>query len=388
MATQNLSTFLSKLEQSIHSNTFVKLTLSGYRGGESDLKQVIVHPVTIKDGDLFSIVSRYTKKDITKNFDLNGLVRAVKYLLGRDFRSAHLFTTTGDSQLEILPDGRQRLKSLPASKKEVIKTHDKQKEYIIPATAPFLYSLQITSQQGEVLSDRYAKFRQINKFIEHLSAIYQSSELKNKPELTIYDFGSGKSYLTFATYYFLTQLEHKQVRIFGIDTNAELIEHSNQVAKACGYDGLQFVCAEINKVSVEKSDIVLALHACDTATDDALVQAINSQASIVVAAPCCHKYVRHHMQLPELMEPILKHGILAQRESDIVTDGLRALTLEYFGYKTQVFEFISSEHTAKNLLLTATKKNTEKNSQVLAQIKEIKNFFHLSDFYLDRQLSI
>jgi len=217
-----------------------------------------------------------------------------------------------------------------------------------------------------------------------MDSLYRASGLKDAKEIKIIDMGSGKSYLTFAMYDYFKSVVEKKITISGIEQREDLVKLSNNFAEECGFENLLFVNGNIENFGMEKVDVAVALHACDTATDDAIFKAIKSEAEIIVLAPCCHKYVRKKMKSPEVLKGIYKHGILFERLAVSVTDALRALTLEYFGYETKVFEFISHEHTAKNTMVTAVKKKPTDESK-LKEIENVKNEFDIEDFYLDQK---
>lgn len=385
----NKKKIITAFKTAIVEGSFVKTTLSAYCGPHEELQKIIARPVIIKAEPMLSFTYRYKTRDIVKNHSLYDGKKMIEDMLGKAFRSMQLFTTTQDLVLHILDKNKSRLKQLPASTTEKpAMTHDKQKQRYIEAGAPFLQELEISNANGEIRADKYDKYRQIDKFIEIVDSLYGSSSLQAKSPLRIFDLGSGKSYLTFALYSYFTAHKKKSVEMFGVEVRPELVKASQELADRCNFTGLRFIEGEITKTAVRDAQIVVALHACDTATDDAIVKGVRSGAEIIVLAPCCHKYVRKHMEPTGAVADVLSDGILLQRESDLVTDSLRALTLEYFGYKTQVFEFISPEHTSKNVMITAIKHSAEKDEAVLEKITGIKKLFGISDFYLDKALQL
>lgn len=389
----NQKKILDSLQQSIEAGTFVKASLSAYIGPNKEIKKITARPIMIKGDKVLSFTYTYKTKDVVKNHAIADGLKMISNMLGKAFNSFQIFTTTEDLVLHILDKNRSRLKHLPASSTEKpTLIHDKQKQRFIPAEAQFLKELEISNAAGEIRTEKFDKYRQIDKFIETVDAIYAARpDLQKKSSLKIYDLGSGKSYLTFALYSYFTEFKKKSIEMIGVDVRPELVKKSMEVAEHCHFSGLSFEEGEINKTAVREADIVVALHACDTATDDSLVKGIRSLASVIIVAPCCHKYVRKHMNLTGAMADLLRDGILIQRESDLVTDSLRALVLEYYGYKTSVFEFISSEHTSKNVMITAVKgqtKTDEEKTAVKTKISSIKTLFGLEDFYLDKHLSL
>jgi hypothetical protein len=385
----NRKKIIDAFQQSIEDGTFVKASLGAYIGKNKEIKKIIARPVVIKGETMLSYTYRYNTKDVVKNHSLFDGKKMIITMLGKEFNSIQLFTTKEDIAYQILDKGKSRLKHLPPSTTEKpAMTHDKQKQRFIDSKALFLKELEISNSLGEIRAEKYDKYRQIDKFIETVDSLYTGSILEKKDKLRIFDLGSGKSYLTFALYSYFSELKKKPVEMIGVEVRPELVKASLELAEKCHFTGLTFEEGEINKTAVRDADIVVALHACDTATDDSLVKGIRSEAPMIIVAPCCHKYVRKHMKPEGAIADLLSTGILEQREADLVTDSLRALVLEYYGYKTQVFEFISSEHTSKNIMITAIKMSEEKNEEALEKINAIKKLFGLPDFYLDAQLGI
>lgn len=381
--------FLQQVKQSWETNRFVKMTLSRYHGEEKDLQNLYIRLVEIKNTRMWTFLYRYKTKDITKNYSLNEAMKLLQNYLTEQFWEANLFTTQKLISFRTNKDGDAKIKTKKnQSSMAIERQHDKQKNYFIDPSAPFLYELGITDKNAQIKAEMYDKYRQINKFIEVVDALYSTSDLVDKDDISIVDFGSGKSYLTFAIYYYFTVLKKKHIHVEGVEMREDLVEMSNSIAQNLAYSTLTFTSSTIQEHTAKNTDIVIALHACDTATDDTIVKGIQSHAKLMIFSPCCHKYVRKKMQSPEKMEDILKHGILAQRESEIITDGLRAMILEYYGYKTRVFEFISQEATSKNLMITAIKTQQGENTLLLYKINTIKRMYGLHDVYLDRVLNI
>lgn len=384
MQGQNIQKFIELFLLSLKENKFLKLTLSKYRGQEKELKNVYIRRVEIKGKLLLSFVYRYKTKDITKNYDERDSVTELTHLLENGFSIAYLFTS--EQEIE-MAENKMRIRKLKQSVYHDVH-HDKVKSYLIDPSLPFWHDLDISTQKGDIKKESYSKFKQINKFVEHMTALYESSSLKTKSSIRIIDFGSGKGYLTFAVYWYFQTVLNKDVTVTGVDIKEDLNSLLNDTARKYGYTKLNFVTSDIASYSGEASDIVIALHACDTATDGALAYGIKNNASLIIAAPCCHKCVRKEMTVPEIYSDILKHGILTQRYADLLTDGLRSMTLEYFGYKSQIGEFISSEHTAKNILLSAVKQFPHKDETMLKKIYEIKKTYGIKNYYLDTIVGI
>ncbi|MGV3531627.1 MAG: class I SAM-dependent methyltransferase [Chthoniobacteraceae bacterium] len=360
--------FVQKLRESLENATFVKLTLSQPRNAEPELVNIYVRQVEIRDTPHLSFLYRYRRKDITKNHSIAEGCALVEKLIGGQWDRAHLFTTTGDWQLRTdrNPAGELAAKR-PAFQVAAATSHDRQKERVISETAPFLKELGVTNAQGEARPGMADKLRQIHRFVELLSHTFEGSPLAAQPSIVVADMGSGKGYLTFATAEFF-QKRGTRAHVTGVEARADLVQTTNRVAQTCGLADLRFQEGTIESWKPEGAiDLLIALHACDTATDDAIFRGIQSGASVMLLAPCCHKEVRQQMAVPPLMKEILRHGILLEREAEIVTDGLRALLLEIHGYKSQVFEFISPEHTGKNLMISAVKQPSRRNPDRLRE---------------------
>ena len=380
------SELLEKLSESVTQNQFVKITLGKYRGSEEGLENIYIEPILLQDDIMYSVRYKHKTKDIFKNHSFEEAQRIVEKILGKEFLYAALYTTRNDTIIEYNKRREPKIYSKrPTFTKVEISGHNKIKPRFISAKSRYLNLLGITARNGEVKSDKYYKFRQIDKFIEITDSLYADSSLAEKESLSILDLGSGKSYLTFALYdYFNSKLE-KETTVTGIEQKAELVELSNTIAEECGFENLKFIKGTILDFPSGKTDIVVALHACDTATDDAIAKAVNAEAEIIMLAPCCQKYVRNQLHMPEHLKSIFHHGIIEEHVSSFITDGLRALVLESHGYKTKVFEFISQEHTSKNIMIAAVKSKPDENiKQIkLMEIENIKSEFGLKDFYLD-----
>ena len=321
--------------------TLVKLTLGAYRGHEKSLENIFVRPVRLQDGDRLQFVYRYTTRDVTKNLTPKEALACLTEHLEKDFGSAHLFTTEFTGQWKRgsrrLITGRPRHDAPPAL------AHDRPKQRLIAADAGWLRALDAKPD----------KVRQIQKFVEILSHLIELPP----PALRFVDMGCGKGYLTFAAHEWLRQNGWPAAEVTGIERRTDLVEQSNLVAQNSNLAGLRFEAADIERyIPVAGLDVLVALHACDTATDDAIAKGIQAGAKVIIVAPCCHKELSPQLKAPAVLAPALKHGILHEREAEFVTDALRAALLEWQGYETKVFEFISTEHTAKNLMIAAVKR--------------------------------
>ena len=344
--------FLEKLHASLDDGAFVKLTLSQPASRSTQLRNLYARVVELREGRRVSCVWRYATRDVTKNFTAEEAVASIGEMLGRDFERAHLFTIAGDWQWRIggtLKASRAAFTQLPPPE------HDREKPRAIPAQSGFLQALGVTNSQGQPRPGMADKLRQIERFTELLGHLVEDSPLRDRREVRVVDMGAGKGYLTFATHEFF-RARGVAADVTGVELREELADLANRVAKEVGAVGLRFVRGAIGEIPGTELDLLIALHACDTATDDALHEGIRAGASLIVAAPCCHKELRPQMTPPPVLRDVLKHGILFEREAEIVTDAIRALLLEIHGYKASVFEFISPEHTGKNLLISAQRR--------------------------------
>lgn len=382
------NTFITALSQSINNNTFVKLSLGKPRQKQADLKKVMVKIVQIKGQDQLSFTYRATRNDTVKNHPFEAGIQVIQQLLNDTFFNANLFTTTHDSQLMIAKNGSSRVIKSKATFTELpTRQHNRTKNRPINTKANYLHQLGIISKEGKVRSDKQAKFRQINKYIEIIADLLKNQTLSSP--FKVADMGAGKGYLTFALYDYLTSKLGIEAHITGVEIRQDLVDKCNRIAQSCGFKNLQFVQGSIDTYQTPSMDMLIALHACDTATDQAIFQGIQGKASYIICAPCCHKQIRKQLKKdPADLTFILKHGILQERQAEMITDGLRALLMESQAYQTKIFEFISNEHTSKNLMIVGKKVelNPSKVSTVQQEIQRIKKQFKIQDHALESLL--
>ncbi len=379
--------FLEKLRAALDAGAFVKLTLSGYRGAEPGLRNLYARVVDLRDGPRVSLLSRYSTRDVTRNVPIEEAPAAIGALLGQEFEYAHLFTTTGDWRLRCEHTGAQSLTaSRPAFAVAPAPEHDRRKVKAL-GPAPFLEALGVTSPQGGARPGMAGKLRQIERFTELLGHLVADSPLRLRRELRMLDLGAGKGYLTFAAHAFFRARGIDAV-VTGVEARDDLVQFANRIAGELGCRDLEFVRGAIGDFPVnEKPDVLLALHACDTATDDALHLGIRAGAELILAAPCCHREIRAQLAPPAVLRDVLRHGILVEREAELLTDGVRALLLEMHGYKAGVFEFISPEHTGKNLMISAQRRAQPADPAPLrARLRELLDFYGLRQQHLARLL--
>ncbi|HEY1107663.1 MAG TPA: SAM-dependent methyltransferase [Opitutaceae bacterium] len=348
--------FLALLRDALTEGTLSKLTLGKYRGADTTLRNVFIRPVTLKTGLHLAFLWRHATRDVTKNLMPSAGYDAIVELLGRDFLDAHLFTTTHSAQFESEAD-RLKVTALAAASaplRPVAGGNDRAKAHLIPASAPWLRALGVVNDRGQPREGMADKLRQIQKFAELLTHLLAEAFPDAAAPLKVADMGSGKGYLTFA----LADVLGGRAHVRGIELRPELVDLCNRIARENGLaERLTFTPGSIaaTPLAPGECDVLIALHACDTATDDALAAGIAAGAQLLVVAPCCQKELRRQLIAPPVLAPALRHGIFQERQAEFVTDALRAQLLECAGYRTKVFEFISTEHTAKNLMIAAIK---------------------------------
>jgi hypothetical protein len=386
--------FLETLTQSIDNQTFIKLTLSK-SVGNTDLKNIYVRLVEIKKQLQLSFTYRYKTRDEVKNCQNTEGVNRVTDLLGTQFLNAELFLKEETHLIQFDKHGFNPKifikKNKSVDKKienteGVVKNHDHEKQRLISPKSLYLNALDITTKDGLVKNDSQHKFRQINKYVEIIDNLLNEKKLPN--DAVIADFGSGKGYLTFALYDHLAFNKKMTPSILGFELRENLVEKCNKIAQQSDFQNLKFVAQDINDFKINRLDMLIALHACDIATDIAIAKGIGAGAEIIVVAPCCHKQIRKALRESETvneMSPILKNGIMEERQAELLTDGIRALLMEAHGYKTKVFEFISTEHTPKNVMIVGIKSKAKKDA--LMQVAALKSHYGISHHHLETLLS-
>jgi SAM-dependent methyltransferase len=384
--------FKTHIESAIEQKSFLKVSLGNYKGSEAGLKNVYVRPVQIKRQEMLSFTYRYRTRDIVKNYAVPEGVELVLEQLQEGFKVATLFTSEFDFILQQDRDGLFRLSSTKATLKPTALGHDKVKPRPLASQGKaYLHALKITDAAGIVFKNAQDKFKQINHYIDLLSPMLKTlpvAEIRN-----VVDMGSGKGYLTFALYDYLHSVLQIDARVTGVEFREDLVQLCNGIAKDSLFDKLNFVQGTIDDYNSTSIDLLIALHACDTATDDAISKGIKGDAKLIVVAPCCHKQIRKEMtrgKRESALGFLLEHGIFFERQAEMVTDGLRVLIMEYFGYKTKAIQFISDAHTAKNVMLIGVKQpvTSLRKQQVLKEIKETKEFFGIEYHHLERLMGL
>jgi len=363
----SLDEFLQRLEASLGDGTFVRLNL-GIPTGRDGVRNVFIRLVELKEGRRLSFLYRYPTRDLTRNFAQDEAIDLLRDLLGQQFLNAFLSTTTGTAQLTFR---KGRPTRMLLGKPEVTEApdlaHDRPKERPVPGHSAWLRELGVTAVDGSVKAGMESKFRQINRFVEVLQPLLVAAQLDPAAPLHLVDMGCGKAYLTFAAYEHLAKTRTGAVTATGIEVRPGLVEQGRAVAGRCGFAQLKFEAGDIASTRLGSASVVMALHACDTATDEALAKGVQSGAPLILVSPCCHREVRPQLSVPEPLAGPLRHGIFRERHAEFATDALRALLLEWAGYETRVFEFISTEHTGKNLMIAAIRRKTPGDTEARAR---------------------
>jgi SAM-dependent methyltransferase len=405
MAPDARSRFFILLQSSVNDGSLTKLTLGKYRGADATVQNLYVRPTSLKSGPHLTFVWRHATRDVTKNLAPAAAIAEIEALVGSDFLDAHLFTATTQAQLESNTDGSARIRIIASPEgsgpgnRPGVATHDRAKHRPIASDAPWLRALGVTNDRGQPREGMADKFRQIQKFAELLQHLLNESGLLTAaadtpgstpdaapaPALRVVDMGSGKGYLTFA----IASLIGSRATVEGVEARPELTELCNRIAREQHLaPALHFTPGTITDTPLPAADVLIALHACDTATDDALAKGISAGARLLVVSPCCQKELRSQLTAPPVLAGALQHGIFQERQSEFVTDALRAQLLEWAGYRTKVFEFISTEHTAKNIMIAAIKtRDPGKSTDAAAErVREFAAFYGIRHQQLAKHL--
>ena len=361
------------LEQCIQKN-LIDLTISGLKKKNEELPvKIKVRPVAMKDKIEYQVSEFIGRKVFHKNYKKDELKKKITDWMQEDYKQAQ-FTMT-DATAQILSGKHSQTVKYKKCKEVRVQrdlSHNRTKRYILPEGTPvgFLIDLGVMTKEGKIVRQKSDKYRQINRFLEFVEDILP--QLSKEREQTIIDFGCGKSYLTFAMYYYLKELKGYDIRIIGLDLKEDVIAHCNELKDKYGYGKLSFLVGDIaSYTDVDAVDMVVTLHACDTATDYALAKAVQWGAKVILSVPCC-QHEANRMMENELLQPVLQYGILKERMAAIMTDAVRANLLTAKGYDTQILEFIDMEHTPKNLLIRAvyTGKDSENAAEALKNMEE------------------
>ncbi|MGH1444016.1 MAG: methyltransferase [Exiguobacterium profundum] len=374
-----------RLADVLQSNHLVSATISQPRQKSSDLRRVKLKPVMLRNAYHIQFEYQYERVMNHKNLTPDEAVTEVNELL-ETFRQGQFQLKDSDLQFQLSKKFKVTLKEKQTAQKEVQLSHNREKQYVLPLDepVPFLIRLGIQSADGKVKRQKYDKFKQINRFLEFIE-----DSLKHLPTdrtVRILDFGSGKSYLTFALYHFLHEMKGYDVHITGLDLKKEVIEECASIAKDLGYERLEFLVGDINEYEGETAvDMVVTLHACDVATDMALARAVRWGAKVILSVPCCQKELNRQIQAPNL-DVMLQHGLIKERFASLATDSIRAELLGLVGYDAQLLEFIDLEHTPKNIMIRAYLTNRQATAETKARYLAFKQMLG-ADPFLERELS-
>lgn len=356
------------------------------RKDEESFNKVTIKPVLIKDEIKLQFTYEYKNKVLHKNLEASEFISEVEKLLIENFKQGIIFTKEADYQILVNKKGKANILKKKPTKEKVDLSHNRKKSYIIEDGEPvdFLIRLGVMNENGKVVSKRYDKFRQINRFLEMVADVI--TKINKDKTLNIIDFGCGKSYLTFGLYHYLVNILNLDVNIIGLDLKEDVIVFCNEVAMDLNYDRLKFIHGDIKDYEgLDKVDMVVTLHACDIATDAALVKAVNWGAEAILSVPCCQHEFYDKIHNP-VLEPMLNHGIIKEKLASLVTDSLRANVLEILGYQVQLLEFIDMEHTPKNILIRAIKTDNKNNKEAIDKYIKFKEFWELKDLYIEKEL--
>ena len=396
--------FMALLSSSHASGDWLRLVLAKPHGAEPGLQRVVVRPLRLRGQDCLSFVYSHATRDITKNLGLPEGLEHIQGLLGASFRNAHLHTPQGETQLVLSKKGKGHVSahasthgsthpsthapqhSAPAAPA----THDREKQRWIDIDRPFLVALGVTNAQHQLVPAMARKWKQINKFVEIFAHALDASPLATAQQLHVVDFGAGKGYLTFALHDWLRHRRGMAAEVRGIELRADLVLQGNQHIAGLELHGLRMQQGDVRDGNAEPMDVMIALHACDTATDHAIHLGLQAGAQIILCSPCCHKQLRPQLLSPHPLRSVFQHGIHAEQQAEMVTDSLRALLLQAQGYDTQVFEFVALEHTRKNKMIWAVKRGSplpaSAREAALAQVAELKQYFGVKSQCLETLL--
>lgn len=379
-------TFKNLLENTMNSGLY-QVIISNARKG-NDIMKIKIRPVMLKNEILFQETAYRGTQVFHENYkDAEVISHIEKYML-QDFKQCEIEHTNIKAVILSSKKGKLTIKKKTnvmkpdETESSIITTmaHNRIKNYILKegVPVPFLIDLGVQNEKGNIIRAKYDKYKQINKFLEFIEAVLPS--LRADREIRIVDFGCGKSYLTFAIYYYLHELMGMDVAITGLDLKADVIEHCNALSRKYGYQKLNFLVGDIVEFTdITEADMVVTLHACDTATDYALEKAIKWNARVILSVPCCQHEVNGQIACDQL-QPLLQYGIIKERMSALITDALRAEMLKAEGYQTDLLEFIDMEHTPKNILIRAVKKSGFQNAKQQEEWNKISNvteFLHI-----------
>ena len=380
---------LDAFQQAIDSKSFDRLILSQYKGELEHLEKITVRTILLQNDTVLNVLYRYKTQDVTKNYSLTEALALVSELLAH-CKQVNLLTYEQEYQLK--KNKKKAILSMTKLNNTVKKVdeqqgHDRAKNRFVDQQSYFLQPLGITDAKAQIIPSMARKWKQINKFVEIFAGAVDAISTDSRP-LHVVDFGSGKGYLTFALYDYL-QKNHQQPLVTGVELNEKMVNFCQDVAKQSEFKQLEFFQGDVRTFEPEQLDVMIALHACDVATDFAIHTGIRLNAQMIMCAPCCHKELRPQLKSPVVFQPMLQFGIHAGQQAEMLTDTIRALFLKAYGYDTKVFEFVALEHTSKNKMILATKRKgyTTPDQDVLAQIDALKEMYGIQQHSLELLLN-
>ncbi len=413
------------IASSFKSGDLENLTLSKYKGVVAGLEKIQIRLVDIKQQPMLCFVYKYTTKDSTKNYHLHDALLEMATQLDNGFKHLHVNTATHDYQLMVSKKAKVVLAKTGSTKRQNVLKHQQQnlieqnlleteqlqknqeqpkntdslpmtashnraKHRYVEQSRPFLHKLGVTDAQGQIIPAMSRKWKQINKFLEIFAGALQQAGINEQDQLSVVDFGSGKGYLTFAVHDYIAQQLHKTPKVTGVELRDELVAFCNNVAQTVNTQGITFYQGDVRSFTPKHVDVMIALHACDIATDYALHTGIRLNAAVIMCAPCCHKEIRPQLKMPELLQPMLQYGVHLGQQAEMLTDSMRALLLEANGYDTKVFEFVALEHTSKNKMILAIKKqsNPKKQAEIMQKVQALKVFYGINQQSLETLLKV
>ncbi|ANF82426.1 methyltransferase [Acinetobacter sp. NCu2D-2] len=376
--------FLAAFVQAIETQSFDRLILSQYKGELQDLEKMTWRVIHLQGEQVLQCLYRYKTQDVTKNYPLAQAETVVGVMLLAS-KQANLFSMTEELQLKKNKKKAMltRSKTKTEVKKPLEQGHDRIKQRYVDQDASFLQHLGVTDAKAQVIPSMARKWKQINKFVEIFSGALSQIQADDHA-LRVVDFGSGKGYLTCALYDYM-QKHGQTPNVTGVELNPKMVEFCQNVADQSGFNQLKFFQGDVRTYEPERLDVMIALHACDVATDFAIHTGIRLNAQMIMCAPCCHKELRPQLQAPKVLAPMLQFGIHAGQQAEMLTDTIRALLLKAYGYETKVFEFVALEHTSKNKMILATKRKnvTEPDPEVMEQIQALKEMYGIQKHSLE-----
>ncbi len=376
--------FLETFQQALETQGFDRLIFSQYKGELEQLEKINLRVILLQNEQFLSCLYKYKTQDVTKNFPIKQAMDVIVDLLNV-CKQANLITSEQELQLK---KNKKKVMLSISKNKPVVKVseqqgHDRAKHRFVEQDSQFLQGLGITDAKAQIIPSMARKWKQINKFVEIFSGALDQIKTDDHA-LHVVDFGSGKGYLTFALYDYMAK--HIQTpHVTGVELNEKMVQFCQKLASDVQFNQLDFFQGDVRTYAPERLDVMIALHACDVATDFAIHTGIRLNAQMIMCAPCCHKELRPQLKAPLVLQPMLQFGIHAGQQAEMLTDTIRALILKAYGYETKVFEFVALEHTSKNKMILATKRKdyTEPDQAVLAQIQALKDMYGIQKHSLE-----